>query len=377
MTTLRTRFLLAWLSLLVCLGCVLSKTWSSKADYSPIQESQNQKLLPIQQDFKWGYINRAGEVVIKPQFDSAEQFSEGLALVRYPNREKPLKPGQTTPELILGEGFIDETGKVVLELESPLYLGGDGFYEGLTKFWTGESGRSLYGYIDKTGAIKIKAQFSHAYEFFEGLAAVCLDEKCGFIDKSGTFVIPAKYCVNHSFSDGFAVVGLDHDKVGFINKSGELVIEPQFGNLIGTVFREGLSLVAYPNGKYGYVDKQGTLVIPMQFDHAQPFSEGLAAVSVSGKWGYIDKSGAFVIKPQFRSGSPFSEGLAAVGSEPSLTRTEQTGVGTGFIDKTGKLVIALPFDGATSFVNGIARVYVEGMTGYIDKKGTFIWKPSR
>jgi hypothetical protein len=345
---------------------------------SQLRVKESHRLLPIQEDGKWGYINRAGEVVIKPQYDSAELFSEGLAFVRYPNREKPLKPGETTPELVLGAGFIDESGKVVLELESPFYLAGDGFFDGLTKFWTWESGRgNLYGYIDKSGTVKIKPQFGYAYEFVEGLAAVCVDQNCGFIDKTGAFVIAAKYRVAFPFSDGFAVVGMNHDQVGFINKSGELVIEPQFGNLIGTMFSEGLSAVAYPNGKFGYLDNQGVLVIPMQFDLALPFSEGLAAVSIKGKWGYIDKSGKFVIEPQFRGAGSFSEGLAAVGSEPGLMRTELTGVGTGYIDKTGKMAIKLGFDTASSFVDGVAKVYVDGRMGYIDKKGNYIWNPTK
>ncbi len=184
---------------------VEASSHSSITSQSQVNESR--RLLPIQQDGKWGYINRAGEVVIKPRFDSAEEFSEGLAFVRYANREKPLKPGETTPELVQGAGFIDESGKVVLELESPMYLGGDSFFGGLTKFWTGQAGKgNLYGYVDKSGTVKIKPQFSYAYEFTDGLAAVCLDQMCGFIDTSGEFVIAAKYRVAFPFSDGFAVV---------------------------------------------------------------------------------------------------------------------------------------------------------------------------
>src|SRR5205085_7817311 len=108
-----------------------------------------------------------------------------------------------------------------------------------------------------------------------------------------------------------------------------------------------------------------------------PFLEGLAGVSVEGKWGYIDNSGKFVIEANFRSVGMFSEGIAPINSEMSLSRTEQTGEGTGYIDKTGKLVLALRFDSGSSFLNGIAQVYVDGKMGYIDKKGNYIWKPTR
>jgi hypothetical protein len=54
---------------LACLGTVLA-------------QNAAENLLPVQQNEKWGYINRSGEIIIKPQFDSAELFADGLALVR-------------------------------------------------------------------------------------------------------------------------------------------------------------------------------------------------------------------------------------------------------------------------------------------------------
>ena len=95
-----------------------------------LAQNNSENLLPIQQGGKWGYINRSGEVVIKAQFDSAEPFAEGLALVRYPARKKPLKPGEKKPELVEGVGFIDPTGKIVIELDNPMHLNGESFSEG-------------------------------------------------------------------------------------------------------------------------------------------------------------------------------------------------------------------------------------------------------
>ena len=63
---------------------------------------------------------------------------------------------------------------------------------------------------------------------------------------------------------------------------------------------------------YGYIDKSGKVVIEPQFDEERAFSEGLAQVEKDGKWGFIDKSGKVVIEPQFDWVSDFSEGLAKV-----------------------------------------------------------------
>ena len=93
------------------------------------------------------------------------------------------------------------------------------------------------------------------------------------------------------------------------------------------------------NGKWGFIDRSGKIVISPQFDAANYFYEGLACVMVDkkqygniviGKNGYIDRSGNWIIKPQFDFASGFSEGLASV----------RIGEKSGYIDKSGDIVIA-------------------------------------
>jgi len=45
-----------------------------------------------------------------------------------------------------------------------------------------------YGYIDKTGALAIPAQFSFARAFSNGLAGASIGRTSGWIDRSGRFV---------------------------------------------------------------------------------------------------------------------------------------------------------------------------------------------
>ena len=198
---------------------------------------------------------------------------------------------------------------------------------------------------------------------------------------------------------------VQNGKWGYINSSGQIVIEPQFAGaedkttimVFGvrdagatwlTVspefpqvepFSEGLAAVCdAQSGKWGYMDRAGTMVIKPQFGKAHGFSEGLAAVLVDGKYGYIDKAGSMVVKPQFDYGLAFSEGLARV----------TVGRKYGFIDKTGSMVIKPEFAWALSFSEGLAAVdriawrrgnvlkgrpgYYEGKFGYIDKTGKLV-----
>lgn len=197
-------------------------------------------------------------------------------------------------------------------------------------------------------------------------------------------------------------------KNGYINRRGEIVIQPQFAFTLP--FSEGLApacLTSSPSGgNCGYIDETGKFIINPQFEFVARFSEGLAAVSAGGKTGFIDKTGKFVINPQFEMGhegfvSTFSDGLALVGVGGNLGFIDQTGkfvinpqfekkgclpffeglaavkIGEkwGFIDKEGKISINPQFDEAQPFVKGLAAVKLGSQYGYIDKTGKIIINP--
>jgi hypothetical protein len=70
----------------------------------------------------------------------------------------------------------------------PQYSGAFGFSEGLAAVNVGEK----WGYIDRTGATVMQPQFASAWEFSDALASVKLEEKSplfGFVDKRGRVVI--------------------------------------------------------------------------------------------------------------------------------------------------------------------------------------------
>jgi uncharacterized membrane protein YhaH (DUF805 family) len=251
-----------------------------------LQGSGLSSLAAFQMDEKWGFIDKAGRVVIHPQYDRTLGFSEDLAAYQ-------------VGDYIVGSwGFIDRNGNVAIE---PKYSDASSFSEGLAAVRVGDIYSGKYGFINKSEEMKIGPQFENAGSFSGGLAAVMTGErKWGFIDKTGNFVIRPQYNWAFNFSEGLAKVATT-------------------GVLFG--------------GPYGYIDRKGILVINTQFKNAGDFSSGLAAVEVGGKWGYINNTGAFVIKPEYDSAGDFSSGLAAV----RLGREDDGD--WRFIDKLGRLVI--------------------------------------
>ena len=172
---------------------------------------------------------------------------------------------------------------------------------------------------------------------------------------------------------------VQNGKMGFISRTGEIVIPPQFDttSYLGvaqlTEFSEGMAAVK-SHGLVGYIDTSAQFVIAAHFKEGRKFSDGLAAVKMGERWGYIDQKGSMIVAPQFKYARDFSEGLAQVEIDGKL----------GYVDKTGKLVIAPRFrspeypeffgDDGGDFKNGIANVRDDSHYLMIDRTGKAIGK---
>ncbi|MBN1555483.1 MAG: WG repeat-containing protein [Phycisphaerae bacterium] len=102
--------------------------------------SENRAAVRLSYTGLWGYIDRAGTMVIGAEFDQANDFHEGLAAVL------------TFPD-------------------------------------TGDGGVK-WGYIDAEGETVIPPKFDRADDFRRGFAAVWVDDKLGYIDREGRFLFP-------------------------------------------------------------------------------------------------------------------------------------------------------------------------------------------
>lgn len=231
-------------------------------------------LFRIREGRKVGFINRSGQVVIAPKFETAEDFSEGLARV-YVGSEA---------------GFIDRTGKFVIK---PIYTTATNF----------EGGRSLvskegkYSLIDKQGNTIAEIPYRVLGDFHAGLATVqrprttgadgkAIPSAYGYINRDGKMVIEPQFMPAGAFPDdgkGLAVGGLNREWVYF-DRSGKIILRVSMeGKDRADAFHDGL--LRFKEGFYwGFKNAAGDWAIPAKYDQVVDFKDGLARVELEGKW---------------------------------------------------------------------------------------------
>ncbi len=214
------------------------------------------------------------------------------------------------------------------------------------------------------------------------LYPVAVDGKIGFIDSSGDMVIEPRASDNlvffTEFSEGLAAMSAN-GTTGFIDTRGEYAIEPAYAG--ASKFSEGLACV-YQAGQAVYIDTTGRLAIEIGgMVEGGDFSEGLAYfaeadVRGSVSYGYLDRRGNVVITPRFITAASFSEGLACV-----TVRDAYDAPILGFIDRSGAWAIQPVFAAAMAFSEGLAAAAIADEAGnltwgYIDKTGAWAIEPS-
>lgn len=305
----------------VFIGCCCFLTvlaWLAKDPVVGGAYEYGEGLAAVYIDGKIGYVDELKRIVIKPRFNDGLEFSEGLAAVAIDcNSHQWCR------------GYINRNGTFAIQPQR--FDEAASFSEGLARVRV----KRKFGYIDKSGSIRIRPQFDDALAFSERLAAVKVDGLWGYIGDSGRLVQERVFVDANSFTEGLAAVAIEEN-----------------------ARNEQLS----GSRKYGFIDRAGTLIIRPEFEQAEPFQGGLATVKVKGKYGCIDKLGAFVIEPRFDAVDQFSDGLAAV----------SIGGKWGYISKKGRMEVPLKFDFAAKFSQGKAFVRLPGgESGYIDRQGGF------
>ncbi len=263
---------------------------------------------------------------------------------------------------------------------------GSKFFDGLRAVTESTWDSDKIGFVDTSGKLAIKPQFSAVEEFHGGFAAAkpwrkkenrgkddgagshkSREDPWGVIDKSGKFVIPPKFQSPPEFDDGIAAVLLEGDahvdtEGGLIDPSGHFVFRmkmPSPPRKHGDVYVVGETF-----GKCGLVNKKGEWVVKPRYDQIRSFgNDGWSFYSqlfgyvkedsgddpyllagVDGLVGIIDHSGNSIVPAQFKGISSFHNDHATIAKAGNY----------GFADKSGKVIIEQRYDMVSAFDDLIA-----------------------
>ena len=279
----------------------------------------------------YGYIDRSGRWVIKPEYLIARSFHEGRAAV---------SPKNLDGDLMFG--FIDTTGAMVI----PAHFTDVGdFHDGLAR---AQEEESKVGFIDRNGKWVIEPTFARALDFFEGLAPVRTDEVHWiYVDRTGHKALPETFDSAGSFRDGVARV-VSGDQKGIIDKTGKWVVKIPHDTPYPYQFSEGLGTVKVPGKEacVGYMEPSGKFVIQPIFKDAADFSEGLARITGTkfmSTWKFIDRTGRIVLDAGYTDARSFSDGLAMTMTDWGALTSKHGKREVCYIDHQGKAVLTLDY----------------------------------
>lgn len=184
----------------------------------------------------------------------------------------------------------------------------------------------------KNGEILIDANsndYSNAWVFSEGLAAVVKNGKIGFINRKNEVVIPFQYCYfdeyneydfGYLFHNDCCVMTNEDGKFGLINNKGEWILTPIYDKIL-PLHKNGYGLFVKEE-KYGVFDSNSGIAYPNEYDYIDITSDGFILTKEGKKW-QVDFSGK-VTKPFMYETSetiPFENGYTEDGY-PTYTNTD-------------------------------------------------------
>ncbi len=233
------------------------------------------------QDFErhYGFLNERGEKVIAAQFDVADDFENGRAIVQVQNKYGVID--------VLGKFIIEPKYDFIFDLE-------DGFFQ-----IKNEDGTT--GVIDQNGQQILQPIFQDVFHIQKKFFNVEKDGLNGCYDLTGKQIYPTTASNGIYFTNGRTIVE-ENRKFGLVNDAGKTLLPVTYDS-IGFFFK-GFATIKQ-NRQYGLIDTLGKIVIAPRFDELRPLVNGYAVFAEKGKFGYVDQAGEIVIEARFEEAAVF------------------------------------------------------------------------
>ncbi|MFN3909465.1 MAG: SEL1-like repeat protein [Flavobacterium sp.] len=304
--------------------------------------SFSEGLAMVRVNERSGYINTKGEMVIEPQFFYAYDFKFGVAIIRDNNMY----------------GAINQKGKIVIPTNFQII---HAFSEGMAA----AKKDNKFGFIDTKGKWVIPNLYQNVYSFYHGVAAVQQNNLFGYINAKGEAITKIQYRIASNFTNGKnAYVSNTNREYGYIDITGKEIIPFQYKNARN--FSECLAWVM-PKDVWGAINEKGEMVIEPQYsDVVKSFENGIAEVKKGDFILHIDSYGKVIKEVETaKQKSVPSNNL------PSYVSFRENGK-LGLKDNLGKVIVPPLYDNINNPINGYIVVAKDKKFGALNMKGEVV-----
>jgi len=277
-------------------------------DYS---RRHSEGVMVISKGSTYQYVAIAPDAVVPAEtYEFAGTFSDGLACVTFgPEYTAAFIDHQGQIVILMDDewGRITDTSKIKVNGAFPAkFIDGYAVVEGFFSNTEGtKTGGDVVVIIDLDGnKLYIHEEESEIRNCGNGIFCIYDSDKKNyyFADANGVNLTGEVYSGKFEqgrwngydtiVENGIALAGIDRKGVitpCFIDMTGQVVI-PNDGWDGASPFYEGLAAVR-KDGKWGYINTSGEYVIEPKYNVARPFSCGVAIVSTEEEWFIIDAQG--------------------------------------------------------------------------------------
>ena len=329
----------------------------SNARYSLV-ENYREGLARIRKDQVYGFLNYCGEEVVPAQYENAEGFNSGKALVKKVNWYFIDASGEESDALEnIADARAIKSGISMVKLtngkltfikndyaKTKQYIAAQ--YENIEPFYKKElfkvQSLKKVGLIALDGSVKLAA----IYDVIEplqtfGLYRIKLEEKWGIMDSLGNIKFNTDFASISNF-DKFGIATAQDEKGIHLLNAKDFTLTRGYAS-ISAVNAYGLATVRDPETKlFGLINDKLEVVIKPTYSSLSPYNQfGLAEACLTPTaCGFIDVKAKEVIPMSYSELTPFnSQGLVvAKGSEANCT-TGKCSYET-ILDRYGKTVLA-------------------------------------
>lgn len=229
-------------------------------ELQPIKDKYiGQALVPMMKKDKWGYVNTEGKFLIKPAFEAAKEYSDGLAYIKFGGKWGIIN---TIPAYV-----VIPTYDEINNFEGEIAI---------------VSNAGKYGIIDKSGKLRLPVDYSEIRRdsYFANISFVCKDGLWDFIDsKTGQLKYKMGYAEIITNDGPYAKIKKD-GKWGLMNKDIKYVTPIAYDQL---KYNAADYYSIQQNGLYGAINTNGEYLLPCEFAQEPQLSSELSVYLAKGK----------------------------------------------------------------------------------------------